>query len=371
MDEKLQAELAELPLLADQSVTAYKQNLAALVERVNKIMSSRADLKLLIGENPVQVMFENHKNHGIFMSNVFSLHQYELLAHTVPWVYRSYHSRGFSYAYFPAHLQAWRDALMEILPPDEARPLVIIYDWMLSRHEDFISWSQEIQSRVQEPPEPWKGIYEQFLPALIQGEKDKVLDFGKEAVGSVDDVVDFYLYVLQPAMYAVGEMWEKGEISVAKEHLASALVNRLMSLQYIELFGPQREKKGRAVVSTTTNEFHEIGATMVANSLELDGWEVEYLGSNMPKEDLLDFVFSYQPDILALSVAMSFNLESLQSIIDSIANWPEEKRPKIMAGGSAFRDLPDLATRLGADGYAMDCSQAVQLARSWQEQIVL
>jgi methanogenic corrinoid protein MtbC1 len=370
MDEKPIDELAELPSLPVQSVMAYKQNLAALVERVNKIMSSRADLKLLIGENPIQVMFENHKNHGIFMSNILSLHQYELLAHTVPWVYRSYHSRGFSYAYFPAHLQAWRDALMKILPPDEARPLVLVYDWMLSRHEDFISWSQEIQSRVQEPPESWKGMYQQFLQALIHGQKDKVLELGKEAVGSVDDVVDFYLYVLQPAMYVVGGMWERGEISVAKEHLASALVNRLMSLQYIELFGPQREKRGRAVVSTTTNEYHEIGAIMVANSLELDGWEVEYLGSNMPKEDLLDFVFAYQPDILALSVAMSFNLESTQSIINSIASWPEGKRPKIMAGGLAFRDLPDLATRLGADGYAEDCRKAVQLARAWQEQNV-
>lgn len=370
MDEKLKDELAELPSLSDQSVRAYKQNLAALVERVNKIMSSRADLKLLIGENPIQVMFENHKNHGIFMSNVFSLHHYELLMHTIPWVYRSYHSRGFSYAYFPAHLQAWRDVLVDILPPDEASPLVLVYDWMLSRHEDFISWSQEVQSSLQEPPESWKGMYQQFLSALIQGEKDRILALGKEAVGSVRDIVDFYLYVLQPAMYVVGEMWERGEISVAKEHLASALVNRLMSLQYIELFGPQREKRGRAVVSTTTNEYHEIGATMVANSLELDGWEVEYLGSNMPKEDLLDFVFAYQPDILALSVAMSFNLESMQSIIDSIYSWPAEKRPKIMVGGSAFRDLPDLATRLGADGYAKDCRQAVQLASAWQEQLV-
>lgn len=82
----------------------------------------------------------------------------------------------------------------------------------------------------------------------------------------------------------------------------------------------------------------------------------------------MDFVFTYQPDILALSIAMSFNLESMQSIIYSIAKWPAEKRPKVMVGGSAFRGVPDLATSLGADGYAKDCSQAVQLAKSWQEQ---
>ncbi|MFO7802062.1 MAG: cobalamin-dependent protein [Desulfovermiculus sp.] len=368
MDEKLRDELADLPQLSEQSVTAYKENLAALVEKVNKIMSSRADLKLLIGDNPLQMMFENHKNHGLFMSNVFSLHKYELLAHTVPWVYRAYHSHGFSYAYFPAHLQAWRTALQETLSNAEAQPLIQVYDWMLSRHEEFIAWSQDTQSTPSEPSEPWNEVYQEFVQALVQGDKNRVMHLGQSSVPSSQDLVHFYLQVVQPAMYTVGEMWEKGEISVAKEHLASALVNRLMSSQYVELMRPGEGQRGRAVVSATVNEFHEIGATMVANSLELDGWEVEYLGSNMPKEDLLDFVFAYQPNVLALSAAIPFNLESMRKVIQSITNWPAEKRPKVMVGGLAFQGVPDLAKQLGADGYARDCSQAVQLAKTWLEQ---
>lgn len=366
MDDKVIAELSELPHIPEASVQEYKDHLAALVERVNNSMSSRADLRLLIGENPLSVMFANHKNHALFMSNVFALHQYELLAHIVPWVYRAYHSHGFSYSYFPAHLQAWRTALQEMLPAERAEPLISVYDWMLSRHEDFIHRSEQARFMAQEPVGAWSTVYKDIVQALVQGERHKIMQLGRDVVKSTRDLVDFYLQVLQPAMYTIGEMWERGEIGVAKEHLASALVNRLMSVQYIDLMRTEEEKRGKVIVSAAANEFHEIGATMVANSLELDGWEVEYLGANVPQDELLGFVSSHKPDILAMSVAMPFNLEAMQSVIQNIAFWPAENRPKIMVGGLAFAGFPKLPEQLGADGYARDCSQAVQLARTWQ-----
>jgi methanogenic corrinoid protein MtbC1 len=338
-----------------------------MVEKVNKIMSSRADISLLIGENPFQLMFENHKNHGLFMANVFALGQYALLIQTVAWAYRTYHNRGFAYAYFPAHLQAWRTALGETLAEDAAGPLIEVYDWMLSRHEEFIALSEQSRSVSHQPDQAWKEVYHAFVQALIQGDKARVMELGQKVVQSAQDLPVFYLQVVQPAMYSVGDMWERGEISVAKEHLASALTNRLMSAQYIELVRPQGEKRGKAVVSAAANEFHEVGATMVANSLELDGWEVEYLGANMPQEDLLDFVHAYQPDIVALSAALASNLTAVQSVIQHILAWPG-KRPKIMVGGLAFQGVSGLAQQLGADGQAQDCAQAVQLARTWQEQ---
>lgn len=366
MEDKMIAELSELPQIPEASAQAYKDHLAALVERVNSLMSSRADLRLLIGENPLSLMFANHKNHALFMSNVFALHQYELLVHIVPWVYRAYHSQGFSYTYFPAHLQAWRSALQEMLPADAAEPLVSVYDWMLSRHEDFIDRSERARFTAPEPEGAWNEVYRELVQALVRGDRHKVMQLGQEAVQSSRDLVDFYLQVLQPAMYTIGEMWESGEISVAKEHLASALVNRLMSMQYIDFMRSDEEKKGKVIVSAAPNEFHEIGATMVANSLELDGWDVEYLGANMPQKDLLEFVSAHKPDILALSVAMPFNLESVQSVIQGIKSWSEGNRPKIMLGGLAFEGFPQLPEKLGADGYARKCDQAVQMARTWQ-----
>jgi len=51
-------------------------------------------------------MYDNHLNHARFMANVFRFNAYTLLVKTVIWVYRSYHSHGFSFDYFPVELAA-------------------------------------------------------------------------------------------------------------------------------------------------------------------------------------------------------------------------------------------------------------------------
>jgi len=60
----------------------------------------------LIGYNPLRMMYDNHLNHARFMANVFRFNAYTLLVKTVIWVYRSYHSHGFSFDYFPVELAA-------------------------------------------------------------------------------------------------------------------------------------------------------------------------------------------------------------------------------------------------------------------------
>jgi len=83
-------------------------------------------------------------------------------------------------------------------------------------------------------------------------------------------MADFFVHVVQPAMYAVGARWENGLFSVAQEHLASAMVSRIMTS--VSSFGfSSAPHRGKAVISSAVNEFHEIGAWMIASCLESDG----------------------------------------------------------------------------------------------------
>ena len=361
--------LRNLPSIPSGAVQAYRENMGRMVEMVNRIMSQRADIQMLTGGNPMSMVFDNHKNHGLFMRCVFSLGRFDMLAHTIPWVYRTYQQHGFSYSYFPAHLQAWQQAIQAFLAPEEAAPLLAVYQWIESHHETFIALSQQPPEKPEKPDENWKEIYDRFLASLIDGDRQTGMAIAKQSVSSLSGLNDFYVEVIQSAMYKIGALWEKGEISVAREHLASALVNRIMAMQYIELMQPGETLVGTAVVTAATNEFHEIGATMVANSLEADGWKVEYLGANTPLTSLIDFVSNTKPDILAISSSMPYNLESILEIIQEIKSWPAENQPRIMAGGLAFQNLPDLVREVGADGYAKDCREAVVLARTWQKEI--
>lgn len=367
MSEKLLKDIKDLPTIPAESAKAYHEYMGFLVEEVNKNMSSRKELATLIGKNPLNIMFDNHKNHAAFMSNVFYFNNYYLLVRMVPWVYRTYYNHGFSYEYFPAHLRVWQQLIEKYFSSHIGNPLFKVYEWLLSHHQDFISLAHETAFLEIDIDPQWKEIFQKFLQALLEGDRQKSLSISQEQVNTAKDLQNFYLQIIQPAMYKIGEMWEKGEISVAKEHLASALVNRIMSIQYLQVMNEVKQSLGKALVTAAANEFHEIGAQMVANSLEADGWNVEYLGANTPNMELIDYVWNNQPFILAISVAVPFNLERVQEIIKKIQDWPIENRPQIMLGGLAFNNFPSLPNSIGASGYAEDCIQAVGLARKWWE----
>jgi methanogenic corrinoid protein MtbC1 len=119
------------------------------------------------------------------------------------------------------------------------------------------------------------------------------------------------------------------------------------------------------VVTTVSEEFHELGAWMVADLLALDGWEVSYLGANTPAEDLLDMLCNRKPDLLALSSAMPFNLDRVHESIQALRARVELEAMRIMVGGRVFRSMEDLWRLTGADGWARDAQEAAALAARW------
>lgn len=363
--EALVQETAGLPPVSGASALAYKAKLEALVARVNLILEAHPRVLRLVGYNPLTMMHDNHRNHARFMANVFQFQAWPLLVKTVFWAYRTYHNHGFSYDYFPVELAAWQQAVAELMPPPAAAAILPVYRWLLQHHED---WVRMAAVSVASPPPgdaTWQVARQRFLAALLAGDSRSCLQLGGQLAKTPAGLETFYLEILQPCLYEIGRLWEQGEISVAQEHLASALVARLMAVLYpsLELVQPP---KGRAVVTAAPNEFHETGARCVADLLSLDGWEIDYLGANTPQGELLAYLHRRRPDLLAISVAMTFNLDLTQEVVTAIRQDSDLKNLKVMVGGLAFELQPELWQATGADGYAPDAKKAVVLARSWR-----
>ncbi|MGB9666501.1 MAG: cobalamin B12-binding domain-containing protein [Candidatus Cryosericum sp.] len=239
---------------------------------------------------------------------------------------------------------------------------------MIAQHERIAALSQEAHPSVpSSTEEPWSTVERQFLAALVTGDSSRALDIARNAVHSGDDIARFYLDVVQPAMYDIGQMWERNQVSVAMEHFATSIVARIMSALYMRVPAPVHEK-GSALVTSAPNEFHELGARMVADLLELDGWNVTFLGANTPVGDLIALAKILNPQIVAISVAMPFNIDVVQRTVASIRATPELSGVRIMVGGIAFSTYPSLVDSVGADGSAMDGASAVALANSWWEE---
>ncbi len=124
------------------------------------------------------------------------------------------------------------------------------------------------------------------------------------------------------------------KISVATEHMATAITEKLMIRLQPQLFSTDRTGK-RAVIACVANEYHQVGAKMVADIFELNGWDGYFIGANTPFAELIRFLDNKNPDVVGLSLSIYYNLPALQNTIEKIRRHLPDL--PIMVGGQAFR----------------------------------
>lgn len=177
-------------------------------------------------------------------------------------------------------------------------------------------------------------LYQDYLSSLLSGEKFTCRQVVQNFIIDEIELKDLYINLFQRSLYDVGELWENNKITVATEHLATSITSNLMTLAYPLIFNTEKIGK-KAIVTAITNEYHQIGARMVADLMEFQGWDTFFLGSNTPIKDLEEMISEKEPDYLALSLALYFNMSKLEEILQLInQKFPELK---IIIGGQAFR----------------------------------
>jgi methanogenic corrinoid protein MtbC1 len=179
-----------------------------------------------------------------------------------------------------------------------------------------------------------EAIYDRYLAALLAGSKGECSLIVTDLLDGCIPVRTLYRELLQKAMYQVGELWEQNRISVAREHLATSVTEFIMTLVYPRLFAVEHCGR-KAVVACVANEYHQLGARMVADIFELNGWDGYFLGANTPVRELLSLLEEKRPDFLALSLSVSSNLPSLLDTLKIVRESFTDL--DILVGGQAFR----------------------------------
>ena len=179
-----------------------------------------------------------------------------------------------------------------------------------------------------------ESIYQNYLSALLAGRRSECHRMVQRLLDDGIEVKELYTGLFQNSMYKVGELWETNRITVATEHLATAITEGLLNLVYPSLFETDRVGK-TAIVSCAANEFHQIGGKMVADIMELNGWDAHFLGANTPCEDISAHVEEVGADVLGLSLSILSNIDSLRRCMDVIQN--DFPNVPMFVGGQAFR----------------------------------
>jgi methanogenic corrinoid protein MtbC1 len=259
------------------------------------------------------------------------------------WAARVLAARGIASRFLAEHLEQLRDALTTRLASDDVETIASYF----SRALDALSGEPGAPSGT-----TLKLTADVYLQAILAGQRHAAVQIAKEALREGLTLEDLYIDVFQPALYEVGARWEANRISVAQEHIATAITQFVMA----QVYEPPRDLpagRGPIVLTGVEGELHNVGAVMVGDLLESSGWQVHFLGTNLPPASILGVVRDKAPSHVGISATMLFNVPAVRHLVAAIrAEFAD--RIRVLVGGAAFRTVPDLWRQVAADAFAAD-----------------
>jgi len=196
---------------------------------------------------------------------------------------------------------------------------------------------------------------------MDEDEKETIDYITSLEINSQERVIQLYENVFQVILEEIGNQWQLGTITVAKEHYISGIIHTLIIkiLSNNEVsFEIELKEKGNVICLSLSSEPHTLGIRMISEYFKMLGYKSYYLGSNVPTDALIDLIIRTKPKFIAISVTMDYHIDGLTNLISVIKASQEIdvdilKELEIVVGGQGVSN-EEQALLIGADIYAND-----------------
>ena len=166
---------------------------------------------------------------------------------------------------------------------------------------------------------PLAELKEQYLRAQLAGDRREavrvVVEEGLAKRGA--SIAELQSGVIAAAQDEIGRLWQLNLVTSAHEHMATAISH----ISLAALFEHARVADSvdrKVVIACVEGEQHDLPARLVADLLELHGFEMRFLGASIPHDHLVVVVRDERPALIGLSVTMSFNMDSLREAVSRL-----------------------------------------------------
>jgi methanogenic corrinoid protein MtbC1 len=334
-----------------QKIEALKQRIAQSVS--DEFFVNHPDWAVRYGDRGRQHCTADTCFHVEFLAGAMEAGSPEAFADYARWTARMLGARGIA-----AHTLDENFALLEKhisgeLLPEERKSFLTF----LTQGREACSEPEPVPDE-QTPGDSLDLARQVFLSAILSGQRQAALNIVDEALRVGQSHVDIYVSVFTEALRRVGELWEMNKISVAQEHMATSITQYAIAAIYPRLV-PTASRRGSMVVTGVAGELHQIGANLVADAMEANGWTVRFLGTNLPASSVLSTVEEISADMLCISTTIVANLSSVVDLVRTVRDKLNGHAPKIVLGGAAFRLAPQFAQDIGATEVIIDLREAL------------
>jgi methanogenic corrinoid protein MtbC1 len=200
-----------------------------------------------------------------------------------------------------------------------------------------------------------------YLEPLLRGDRQGCRAVIEEAMQRGIPANSVYVHIIWPVMVEIENLLRGDKITLVEEHLATR-VNRTIVDQLQNKLPRRPGKNKKVVVCCAPDELQELGAQMMTDLFESDGWDVRFLGGGLTNDDILSFINDYGADILMIYGTAPKQAPSVRRLIDTIKSvnaWPDMR---ILVSGGLFNRAEGLWQEMEADLYAENAIEALQIA---------
>ena len=204
-------------------------------------------------------------------------------------------------------------------------------------------------------------ILARYLEPLLRGDRRACRSVIEEVLQHGIPANSVYINIVWPIMMEIEKLLRKDKITVVQGNL-STRVNRTI-VDQLQNKLPRRESRNKKIViCCAPDELQELGAQMMTDLFESDGWEVRFLGGGLTNDDILAYINQYAPDILLIYGTAPKQAPDVRRLIDTIKSvnaWPDMR---IMVSGGLFNRAEGLWQEIEADLFAETVVEALQVA---------
>lgn len=162
---------------------------------------------------------------------------------------------------------------------------------------------------------------------------------------------------LLPGMDVVGKRFRDNQIFLPQVLISARAMKTSMKILEPFMIGSGHKAKGTALLGTVKGDVHDIGKNIVSIMLQGNGYSVFDLGTDCSAEKFMAGVEQHQPDIIGLSALLTTTMVYMGTIIEFLQT--RHVSVPVIIGGAPINQK--YATEIGADGYARNAAEAVDL----------
>ena len=190
----------------------------------------------------------------------------------------------------------------------------------------------------------------QFAETLLRADEKEAAAVLVQAYLSGAALTTLFDETITGAMHQIGDLWFKGSITVADEHLATRVVFSALQTLSAAIM-PVQPSGLKAICCGIEGDLHELPVQLARIILDSEGWEVQSLGPNTPLFALSEMVTRQRPQLVCIAARGISDLDRATAEYGQLRKITGKLGVSVVIGGEGFRD-PRFRERFPSEFYA-------------------